>query len=390
MPASKPGHPPVDVFYTPDWLADELVSLMPRQLEGRVLDPSVGSGSLLSAVERRFGKNVPLLGIDVDKRAVREVLAENPSWIVSHANLLSPASRRASGAWRAAQTDLSSVVINPPFSYRGNGGVQTAYAGFSGLVAPAMSFLVEVLRTLRPKDGIFSILPDGAIDAEKHVALWGQIKRFYTVSRPKRINPATFSGARVSTSLVQLVPGCTPTAATCIDEPRSQRIEGCTCVEVIRGRVQVHQMRGVEPVDPAPFIHTTTLVRPLQHWLASGALADMAPLVLITRVGRWSMPTVLDVGRAVLSDCVIALRPRARTQVEQLRDSVAQSTAEFRALYRGTGAKYLTLASVVELLTDLGWHPHVVKASSAATECCCGASQEDACLGIRLGTRNQS
>lgn len=369
----------VDAFYTPDWLADELAACLPEGLEGSVLDPSVGGGSLLSAVERRFGDRVNPLGIDVDGAAVKTLRLARPRWVVSHADLLSSASRGNSRAWRAARMSVSAVVLNPPFSYRGNGGVHAVYADFEGRVAPAMSFLVEVIRGLRPSAGIFAVLPDGAIDAEKHELLWQQIGRFYTMSRLRRIDATSFRGARVSTSLVQIVPGCTLPLPIATAATRPRLPDGCKCVEVIRGRVQVHHARGATGANPAPFIHTTNLASPSPHWMAPGALADEAPLVLITRVGHWSEPALLDVGRAVLSDCLIALRPRARTQVEALRDSISGSSAEFRAVYRGTGAKYLTLASTVDQLADLGWHPHVAKASSPVAPCCCRAAVVDPC-----------
>lgn len=378
MTRTEPAHP-LDAFYTPDWLADQLAACLPDGFAGSVLDPAAGAGSLLAAVERRFGQRVRLLGLDVDERAVRSLQVAQPGWTVSHADMLSPASRSASRAWRAAKDGVAAVVLNPPFSYRGNGGPITTYGDFTGRVAPAMRFLVEVLRSLRPTQGVFAILPDGALDAEKHVALWAQIAREFTVRRVRRVDSTSFRGATVSTSLVELAPGSTSLVPLVQVPAESPRLEGCRCVEVIRGRVQVHQLSKIGADEPAPFIHTTTLANLSGRWLAPARLADDAPLILVTRVGHWSDPIVLDVGRAVLSDCLIALRPRARLQVEALRESVAGSSAVFQASYRGTGAKYLTLDSTVRRLLELGWHPHIVKASSPVGSCCCGAARQPAC-----------
>lgn len=369
----------VDAFYTPEWLADQLAECIPAGFSGSVLDPAAGAGALLAAVERRFGQRVKLLGLDVDVNAVRGLQLAQPAWTVSHANLLSSASRSASRAWRAAKSNLGAVVLNPPFSYRGNGGPMTSYGAFTGRVAPAMSFLVEVLRSLHPAVGVYAILPDGALDAQKHAELWAQIGQLFTVHRLQRIDSTSFRGATVSTSLVALTPGLTQEVPLTRSAAVSPLRDGCSCVEVIRGRVQVHQLGRVSVEEPAPFIHTTTLKQVSGPWTAPTRLADDAPLVLITRVGRWSEPVVLDVGRAVLSDCLIAIRPRARAQLDALRESVAASSDMFQRSYRGTGAKYLTLGSAVELLSDLGWHPHIIKASSAVGVCCCGAEEPRSC-----------
>jgi hypothetical protein len=375
----------VDSFYTPTWLARELAEAMPANLEGRVLDPSAGAGALLAGVRDRFGEKVTLVGIDVDAEVVGRLRRAEPKWLVSHADILTARSRRSSRAWRAASDDIAAVVLNPPFSYRGNGGDHINYGEFNGRVAPAMHFLVEVLRDLAPTSGVFAILPDGAIDAQKHQALWTEIRQRFDVVRLRRFKPTTFLGARVSTSLVRLIPGTSGQAPIEITTTRDSPVTGCRCVEVIRGRVPVHKVRDALPaVNPAPFFHTTTLSTQVPRFTAAAELSDEAPLVVITRVGRWSEPTVVDLGRIVLSDCLIALRPKSRAHVDALRASVEEAGSEFRQNYRGTGARYLTLDAVVRELETLGWHPHVVKASSGVGDCCCELANFSHCRASAL------
>lgn len=369
----------IDAYYTPPALAAAVASAMPTDLSGTVLDPTVGGGALLAAVHERFGERVEMLGIDVDPSAIDRLRLEQPLWKLSAADVLHSRSRGSAVAWREAKTRLDAVVLNPPFSYRGNGGVHVRYGAFCGRVAPAVQFLAAVLSELCPVRCIVALLPDGAIDAERHRALWAEIARDYDVERLERFKSSSFRGARVATSLVKLTPRpSVPSRVERYTPDVVEPVDGCGCVEIVRGRVQVHTLGSLESDDPAPFLHTTGLAaRHLPD--APGRLADLAPLVAITRVGRWSQPRIIDVGRVVLSDCVIGLRPRDRAQLARLASSILAMESDFRASFRGTGAQYVTIADVERLLQNAGWHPHRVKAGNLPAGCCCSPHLERTC-----------
>ena len=374
---------PLDAYYTPAWLAAELAAALPDQLVGAVMDPSVGAGALLSAVENRFGDKVALLGLDVDRKSVRALRETHPEWTISHADFLSGASRRSSRAWRTATDGVAAVVLNPPYSYRGNGGDFVTYESFAGRVAPSMRFLVEVLADLRPSVGVYAVLPDGAIDAERHDPLWAAIKNQFEMSRLQRFKTTSFHGARVATSLVRLTPGAGADADLIrISSAFRTPVPGCRCVEVIRGRVPVHAVRGTRPNHPSPFLHTTNVRSSVPRMTAPKALSDEGPFLIVNRVGRWDLPVTLDVGRAVLSDCLFALRPRSRSQIDVLRDSLVQAHEALADEFRGTGAQYITITRLVRQLEHLGWHPHVVRASSPVEACCCGMNETVECLEV--------
>jgi hypothetical protein len=371
-----------DAFYTPSWLAEELAECLPNNLRGAVLDPTIGGGALLAAVRKRFANNVTALGIDIDRNTLRALRSSEPDWILSHADVLSAASRRTSRAWQEARLQVAAVVLNPPFSYRGNQGVNVSFGDFRGRVAPAMHFLVELMLELSPMAGFYAILPDGAIEADKHHELWVEIRRHFEVERLRRFKTTSFRGARVSTSLVRLRSfEATKLDTRLVSEKVApaklpKRRNRCLCVEVVRGRVPVHSVKErLELNAPVvPFLHTTNLSRmPSSDELAAHSrLADDAPLVLLTRVGSWRNPVVVEIGRVVLSDCLFGLRPRDRLELDHLRTDIEHAQSSFRALFKGTGAQYLTLAALVAQIEQIGWHPHVVRASRPLEACCCG------------------
>jgi hypothetical protein len=367
----------LDAYYSPPWLANELAAALPSDLRGVVLDPSVGGGALLTAIDARFGADVKLVGLDVDGPTIASLGAIHGEWLLSRADLLNTRSRRASHAWRLASSEVAAVVMNPPFSYRGNGGAIVRFHEFEGRVAPAMQFLLAVLTDLRPSVGVYAVLPDGALDSDKHAALWSVIQSRYGVERLQRLRTTTFKGARVSTSLVRIVSGRSHLES--VPPPPQARAlapKDCRCVSLIRGNVPVYRLTEFSGGDSVPFLHTTNLRQGGSELSASSRNAVEAPIAIMNRVGKWRDPECVDLGRVVLSDCLIALRPHLRTQIQPLMADLAGSADMFAAAYRGTGAQYITVAKVSQLLEQVGWLPHRAYPGQAAVLCSCAASQQ--------------
>jgi hypothetical protein len=369
-----------DSYYTPTWLADEVAAALPDSLSGNVLDPAAGEGALLAAVRRRFGSSVHPLAIDVDPDAVRNLSFDNPEWTSSRADFLVSSSRNSTLAWRTARRSLSAVVLNPPFSYRGNGGRSITFGGYIGRVTPAMHFLLLAMSGLNPEFGFVAILPNGALDAERNAALWSEIEQRFSVERLRSPSSSSFAGARVATTIVRLRKRDDSMHPAPRRPPLTHIVraeDSCTCVEVVRGRVPVHKLAGHDPaVAQARYFHTTSFRASAATvgLTAPDSLSDQGPLLLVARVGRWQRPCAVELGRVVLSDCIIGLRPRERGRFSQLRSWVESHEHAIAASYRGTGAPYITLSTLTDILESGGWHTHVVRASSQPTNCCCAAS----------------
>ncbi|HEY4224560.1 MAG TPA: hypothetical protein VGM70_01970 [Pseudolysinimonas sp.] len=368
----------LDSIYTPSEIAVRIAAAMPADVAGWVVDPAAGEGALLDAIVARFGERARPLALDIDGAAVAQLAAKG--WIVSRADALNSNARRATKVWRQARQSLAAVVINPPFSYRGNGGTVVQYGNFVGRVAPAIEFLAASLTDLRPEFGFWAILPEGALLADKHQGFWGEVKLNHQLRVIARLPQNAFPGARVSTILIELRPGASPESKRLTSPPAAKVVtQNCVCVEVIRGRVPVYRSSLVAdalPEGAAPFVHTTDVgTRPIQskRRYASDVLADTGPMVLISRVGRWNLPALVHVGRVVLSDCLIAIRPLDRASFSFLAESLRDYGPEIAATFKGTGAKYLTLTNLTNALEQLGWRPIVVKASQDPGRCSCGA-----------------
>lgn len=359
----------LDAYYTPAAIARKLISYLPADVSGAVLDPTVGDGALLNAVHHRYKGHVPLLGMDINENALRTLRRERPSWCLSKANSLNGQSRRASAAWQKARLELDAVVMNPPFSHKGGGGAWVEFGSFAGYVAPAIHFLIEMISNLNPKHGFYTILPDGALRAEKHEHVWHEIEKIFEVSVLAKLRTSLFSGARVSTSIVHLKVGQTIRGETALFQ--SGNSNSCRCVEIIRGRVPVYKARLDEIRDPAPFVHTSPIGSTHYPQFSDMSLSDSTPFVLISRVGSWREPRTFEIGHIVLSDCVIAIRPMHRHNLGGIRDSISEHEESFHDAMRGTGAQYLTIRALTQCLKQLGWHPQVSRSGAAPGRCLC-------------------
>ncbi|WP_396136838.1 N-6 DNA methylase [Curtobacterium sp. BRB10] len=381
----------IDAFYTPAKLARRLIEFLPDTFSGTLLDPAAGAGSLLRAASDRFGDRVELVGIDINRRAIEELRRAEPSWSLSVGDTLSEPSRRATRAWRRARLSVGAVVMNPPFSTRGQAGRVFELDGFTFKVAPSLEFLLTTIRELHPTHGFLAILPEGALTSDRYGALWSALRRSFDVRVCKVDDSSYFPGARVSVVLVHMerrVSNPFPRERDAIAEwaLHEPSMTDCRCVEIIRGRVPVFRVPNLKfESNAVPFLHTTSLRAPLSNEsrYAPKSLADVAPFLLLSRVGRWSAPVEVDGGEYVLSDCLYALRTPDGSALPILARALEENADSFASAYRGTGAKHITLGALCSRLVEIGWSPTVRKAGSPTSASCDGS-----CGSISAGRKS--
>lgn len=365
----------IDQFFTPRWAADLVAAALPKDFCGAIIDPAAGAGSLLEAVEVS-GRKSTLLAMDSDKQVVEDLRRRHPSWVISAADSLEDRSRSSSRAWRYARTaGVDWVVLNPPFSYRGGPAIRVEFGAFSGRVSPSAQFVAISLAELRPREGMIAILPDGVVRGEKYEAFWREVEKTYRITEVADLRNTTFEGARARCRILKLVTrkaGDIDQRAIAVTRA-DQIVAGCRCVEIIRGRVPRHVSlrRGGAR---APFLHTTDVNDSQIRGSSRDApreLATRGPAVLFPRVGN---PTgkvaILGQSLAVLSDCLIALRP-LEAGASELASRLRAEDLNLSQLYRGTGAPYVTLRSLKDFLMERGFNASLVPASSRRGSCTC-------------------
>lgn len=118
----------------------------------------------------RFG-GLSVGAADLDPEAVRHLRKTHRDWTSSCTNSLSPASYRASAAFRQFPNSYDVAVLNPPFSYRGGARIVLHHSGIDFKVTPATAFIAHALDWIGPNGTIVAIVPKNVMDVRTHVDL---------------------------------------------------------------------------------------------------------------------------------------------------------------------------------------------------------------------------
>lgn len=374
----------IDQHFTPDWLADLVAASLPATLRGTAVDPAAGTGALLASLDRNGLGHLRPVALDIDPLVVSHLRNAYPRWTVSTADFLSPRSRASSRAIREVNgSDVTVVLLNPPFSYRGGPAANVTFGNFVGRLSPAARFVATSIESLRPTYGLVAILPDGVLNGEKYAAFWREVERTHRVRIIQRLTNGSFAGVRARCSVVEILtkPLGTEIGSRRVDQPHNGEERSasgsvasrCRCVEVIRGRVPRHRHFSPE-ADSVDYLHTTSIrsnAVVASPDRAPRRLATRGPFVLIPRVGFPSGKIAASGSESVvLSDCLIALRPLQATPGE-LATELSDNLAQLKQQYTGTGAAYVTVERVVRFMRMLGWHATTAPASGTPGACSC-------------------
>jgi hypothetical protein len=371
----------VDAYYTPLWLAREIVGVA----EGtgpyrRIADFAAGEGSLLASAQAEYGDAAHYVATDADPVVVRRLRRSHPGWMVGRCDLFDRRSRRSSRVWTQGAVDL--VLLNPPFSYRGNTRRIVTFAGREWRATPATAFVMIALTRLTPSGSLIALLPSNALTSAGDAVLWEAVEQQYVLSLISRYGRKAFSRTRATTVLVRIgrridgyasVPGVQDPSAR---GERVSRDGSCRCVDVVRGRVPVHLLPARQAGPLVPFVHTTGLRNGViaTSGQAGRRFATEGPFVVLPRVGKPIPGKTCRHPRRnalVLSDCVFAVRPCDTMALGTLFTSLSDAFEMLSAAYAGSCAPYLTVLGLADLLRELGWLPRFVAASAPAEPCNC-------------------
>lgn len=206
-------------YYTPEELANLLVSLIPKKNVTSVLDLCVGSGNLLWAARCKW-PSASLVGVDVDLQAVincRKRFGQPATFVQADARLMHPS---AEGKPKELKDRIFDIVLaNPPFA--GNREISilvTKDSKYSDLGDPAVlpekweslshrveaMLLVYNLLYVRPGGYLAAIMPDSILSCDRFGSLrnW-LIKQTFHLNIVK-LPPNSFSQTEVAASAIIL------------------------------------------------------------------------------------------------------------------------------------------------------------------------------------------
>lgn len=352
----------VDAHYTPPWLAKRVVKDIRLPLESPVIaDLAAGNGALLQEAEALFGRSATYLAVDADVSAVDSLRRHHPLWVAHLADVFSGDFHEVK-IKQLPKVDL--LLLNPPFSYRGAGGVRVQTDEISGRFSPAMAFLIHSVRLMRDTGQCLAILPENSLESERDAAAVEYLSEAWGMRVLDQLPFRSFPRIHARTAVVEI--GCgAATAATRPAASSSAPLPGGPELLLVRGTLPVHRV-DLSATGATEFLHTTGLTcglaAPTRLQLAdrAGRTVD-GPFLAIPRVGALTLDKIgiyAGEGRVTLSDCVYALKPSLGTPAA-LRDLLVETYDRLAARYQGSCARYLTVARLTDLLTSLGFRVHI-------------------------------
>ena len=347
----------VDVHYTPPSFAKEIVATVNDICPSVVADLCAGRGELLFQAEILW-PHADFAAIDIDPVAIRHIRQLRRRWHVGCCDIFNPNSRNHSPILRRFRNRISLLLLNPPFSCRGNTRFKVDTKLGPIYASTAMSALVISLSYMDPQGSAVIVLPFGSLYNEKDRMAWEYVRSRFDVSILNCNTKGVFPRSSASVALVRLsrheaksydpsIPSLVGSYADQID------------VRLVRGSLPFN--RVVDHADGPVVVHSTDLRdsgvcfngrrSPVIRRCFSG------PAVLVPRVGRLvegkiailSPPTPI-----VLTDCVIGLTTKSMEDAYEVRRRMIVEFASLYDQYVGTGAPFVTINRLQETLARIG------------------------------------
>lgn len=350
----------VDVIFTPQRLAEQLVAHARCESPETIADFCAGDGSLLRAASTRW-PNARLIGTDIRPKAPR-VRNSVRELVIGKCDFLSERSRRRSEVLNRALKKVDLILLNPPFSYRGSLTISVKLGQTTLNCSPAAAFLLNCIPYLRRNAEIVAILPLGCIRSQKNEAAWHWLSKRFGVSFESLNGRSTFAGYTPTTVIVRIKAtrsGCVPPRHQF--RPESNNNLGLPVLRLLRGALPMYRYKQSRAETKIPFVHTTELRRNRAALdvryvkIKSGIIKG--ELVLLPRVGQPDSTKLvrLSTDGVVFSDCILGVECGTKTRADLVFRLLKQKWSDLARLYQGTGAPYITIRDLGQLLFDSGY-----------------------------------
>ena len=327
-------------------------------------DPTCGYGQLLLSAEAQWPK-AHFLGLDIDRRAVERVRRYRPHWAVSVGDLMSPKSLSRTQIFRTKGV-CEVLLTNPPFSMGKAKGV--IRRGFSYRCSVAMAHIFAAIEFFQPKLGIGAIVPESLLYSDLDETSRADLARTWTLEKIVCVPQSTFKGTNARSTLIALRPRDIHGAHTLV-RPKQTRLN--LSADLVRGGLPVHQA-DFSQRGGLPFIHSTDLSGLADGMYKSRTASPIdrgrtvGTVILLPRVGVPSIKQIspLNFTRPVqLSDCVIGLRFKSNHAATAAANVMRAEFHSLEHLYRGTGARYVSVRRLEKWCGTVGIQLHITRVS---------------------------
>ena len=351
----------MDAIYTPPDLAEFVTAAVSLGAPSAIADFAAGDGALLRSAAARWPA-ASLFGSDVDVQAVQTIKSLIPGCISVQHDFLA---ETGAGALGSRTFDL--ILLNPPFSCRGNTRHTVDVNGVTHRASKALAFAARALRFLAPRGEIVAILPASVMVSERDAELRAALEDWGSVEQIGDIRRAAFKSHAVAVVVLRI--SRNRMAKSAREKPALVSLRPFS-VELSRGSVSMHEY--VRAATGLRFIHTTDMregtLLPSEKRAAAELRRMRGPAVLISRVGRPTKGKIvlLPDGEAVLSDCVIAIQTFPSGRESELLELLVANWDTVKSAYGGSCAPYTTLKRLAAALLRLGISSSIVTGGNAS------------------------
>jgi hypothetical protein len=350
----------LDRYYTPQDVARRVVEAAEMDVATRCLDSTCGDGSLLKAAKLLM-PNVICHGMDSDDTVIARLRRRQPEWVLSTADALAESSwRRAHAARRSVGCELA--LLNPPFSMEATKGITAMLPRGEQRCSVAMAHIMTVLERATPST-CCAIVPESLLYSELDSSAREAIGTKYHVEPIAGLRNSTFRGTRANAVVVRLRRRTQASEVHAVSNRASakQNLSTIGGLRLVRGGLPVFEAERSS--NGMLFIHSTDLANLSRGWgvaqlervkpIARGQIDGWA--LLLPRVGvPVSSPRLISFASTVqLSDCVIALCFDDELVANQWQRVVTAVWPQLQQLYRGTGARFVTVGRLRMLLGQI-------------------------------------
>lgn len=331
----------LDQYFTPVHVATRLATVVRNFTPKAVIDSNCGSGELLTAYQTLDPKS-EIYGIDLDRKVINRLAIQKPAWSLIQGDALN------SSTWRNLKREnFCAAVLNPPFSIAGTKYVNVKLQGQVLRASPALAHIITAIENGQP-EVIAAILPESSASSEIDGAARIAIGNFYDVEIMERLSASTFPGASANAFIARMVRNVNK------NKIQFKSLATHCALNIVRGGLPVFQCsvnnRGL------PFIHSIDLknlgLMPMRNFkkvLPIGRGVIQGHHVLFPRVGTPKKEFLRDFyfeNPVQLSDCVMGIHCENKEQAILVASTLRLHFDEFFALYKGTGAKYVSLDGI--------------------------------------------
>lgn len=326
-----------------------------------IADFAAGDGALLKAAAKKWPTS-RIIGLDINKIHVSTLKSFHFGWEVGRCDFLKVKSRHQCKVIRELEKNVSLVLLNPPFSYRG--GMYSEFSSSSGSIrcSRAFAFVLTATDYLKENGEIIALLPSGCLSTEKDQAARKTLKQLGDYQIVSEHHFETFPGVHAKTIMLRFINSPNkPKRKYKPIIPNSEDSKfGCQLPKIFRGNIQMHTLNGNIGGKLTPLIHTTEMVATglniTRRKTNTEKSCIMGPAVLLPRVGNPNKEKIhlwLHRKKIALSDCVLGIRCNSQKEAKGIKKAIQNNWNFIKNLYGGTCAPYITINALNRALLEL-------------------------------------